>query len=57
MNKVYVVERDGRVEQVFFTEEDAHSYAEWKYGSKSDGICVEGVGVVAYVPITELKDV
>lgn len=51
MNKIYVVEVDGKPRKLFFHKLDAHEWAENEFGSKSDGICVDGVCVVAYIPI------
>ena len=51
MNKIYVLEVDGKPSELFFTKERAHQFAENLYGSKQDGICVDNVCVVAYIPI------
>lgn len=51
--KAYVVLRDKIPEAIFLDKFAAHRWAEDKYGSRSDGICVEGVVVEAFklVPI------
>jgi len=51
MNKVYVVEVANKPSEVFFTKQRAHEFAENMYGSKTDGICVDNVRVVAYIPV------
>lgn len=45
--KVYVVLNGTVVEKAFTDKWDAHSWAELKFGTKIDGICVDGVNVQA----------
>jgi hypothetical protein len=46
--KVYVVEVHGEPEDVFLDKTEAHLYAETWYGCHQDGVCTDGIVVVAY---------
>ena len=42
---IWLVSLNGEALEVFLTSEKAYTWAENKYGSKQDGICVEGITI------------
>lgn len=46
--KVYIVMLHDTPQEVFLDKMEAHNWAENMYGCKADGICVDGVSVVAF---------
>lgn len=49
IEKVYVVVSPDGPQAVFEDKLQAHNWAEYKYGSRADGICLEGVYVTSCV--------
>lgn len=49
--KIFVVELNSIPEKFFIDKLEAHRWAEKQYGCHQDGICINGVEIVAYVPI------
>lgn len=48
--ELWAVVRNGKPWETFLTKDLANQYAESRFGSKNDGICVDGVEVVRFIP-------